>query len=45
MALVLADQFSSIAWNDVQKAYEIKRVLPMDNQKSCRLAIQVQILA
>jgi len=30
---VLTDPFRFIAWNDVDQAYEIKRVLPMDNEK------------
>src|SRR6266853_2621138 len=40
----LAEQFGSIARNHVNKAYEIYRMLPMKNQKSRRLIIQIKIL-
>jgi hypothetical protein len=30
-----------IAWNDVDQAYEIKRVLPMDNEKGPGLAVEI----
>jgi hypothetical protein len=35
----LANQFSSVAWNYVQEAYEAETMFPMDNQKSCCLVI------
>jgi hypothetical protein len=38
---VLTDPFRFIAWNDVDQAYEIKRVLPMDNEKGPGLAVEI----
>ncbi len=40
----LAEQLGSIARNHVNKTYEIYRMLPMKNQKSRGLIIQIKIL-
>ena len=40
----LADPLGSIARDHVNKTYEINRMLPMNNQESCWLIIQIEIL-
>ena len=42
---LLADQLGLLARNDVNETDEIKRVLPVDDQKSGGLIVQVKILA
>jgi hypothetical protein len=42
---LLADQLGLVAGNDVNETDEIKRVLPVDDQKSGGLIVQIKILA
>ena len=38
---VLTDPFRFIAGNHIDQADEIQRVLPVDDEKGCRLAVEI----